>query len=91
MSIIPEKEYAAVEDGARVFAAITSEAHEIAPLLAQEFTVRIKSNKEAARWLDCAYHPMSKGKSMAKLLGKTVKVKVDWGACGGVEHQRYIF
>ncbi|AHN84683.1 hypothetical protein PV_032 (endogenous virus) [Gutovirus Vc1] len=76
-----------VENNARMFAAVTNEARLMLPLLMQEFTIRIKSNEESFKHLR-----MSVGaERAAKLLGKTLTVKVNWGACGGVTKQSFMW
>lgn len=73
-----------VSASASLFAEVTHEAREIVPIITQEFTARIKSNDEAFNALVvCGVRPAQ----AALLLGKEFTFKVDWGACGGIEHQ----
>lgn len=80
--LIPTFDTNLIENNARLFSRITAEANQIAPLLAQKFTARIKSN-------DRAYHilNLSAGSNPIELMGKELEFSVDWAACGGVDKQ----
>lgn len=71
---------ATVECGARLFAKVHSEAHAIAPLLAQEFDISFKGSDEAVKLLNTAgvLSPCSQ-ENYPFLAGKTIRVKVEWG------------
>ena len=75
------------EAQARIFAEATHQAREMTPLLTQEFDVRIKSNQKSFDHLKMS---MDAHKA-ARMLGKTVKVKVLWDACGGIHKQHFMF
>ncbi|QZI86115.1 hypothetical protein PODOV006v2_p0021 [Vibrio phage 15E36.1] len=76
-----------VENNARMFATITNEANMMLPLLTQSFDIRIKSNSKSFEHLRCSVG----AEKAAKLLGKTLSVKVDWGACGGFDKQSFMW
>ncbi|CAM0029341.1 hypothetical protein VPHD530_0028 [Vibrio phage D530] len=78
-----------IEANARIFAEINSAAHEVAPLLVQEFEATLKGSDAAysAIEFNCG---LMKGNTIS-LLGKTVKVTVDWSACGGIEKQSHMW
>lgn len=70
---------ATVECGARLFAKVHSEAHAIAPLLAQEFDISFKGSDDAVKLLNKASVAMSYDRSKHTLFaGKTIRVKVNW-------------
>lgn len=75
------------ESQARIFAEATHQAREMTPLLTQEFDVRIKNNETSFKHLKYSLC----GSQAAKLLGKTLKCKVQWGACGGIHKQSFMF
>ncbi|CAM0028802.1 hypothetical protein VPHD529_0022 [Vibrio phage D529] len=75
------------EAQARIFAEATHQAREMTPLLTQEFDVRIKNNEESFKHLRTSVP----ADVAVKLLGKTIRVKVLWGACGGVNEQHFMF
>jgi len=76
---------ATVECGARLFAKVHSEAHAIAPLLAQSFDVTFKGSDKAVKLLSelSIVSPSASNRGHHKFLaGKTIRVKVDWStAC----------
>ena len=59
-----------IENNARMFATITSEANQIMPLLTQKFEMRIKGSSNLSWSIN--------KKSDALLLGKWIEVTVDW-------------
>lgn len=87
-----QDELQAIENESLAFANITQIAHQLAPIMAKTFEVRIKSNNEAFQILKSAYSPWpNKGLTRGELLGKKLRVKVNWGALGGVLEQQCLF
>ncbi len=74
-----------VENNARMFATINQEAGMILPLLTQSIDISFKSSEESFKWMRLF------GLPAAKMVGKTFKAKVLWGACGGVKEQTYMW
>ena len=72
MAITEYKEQVAVEKSARSFAAITSEANQLARILQQEFEVRVN-----AKTFYSSLQP-STVNALGNLMGKTITVTVDW-------------
>lgn len=82
--VLSTDEQKVIENNARLFSKITSDAHEIAPLLAQEFSVRLKNSKES-------FHSITGTGTSPSILGKTFNAKIDWSACGGVGEQLFMW
>lgn len=71
---LSDEDMKVIENNARMFSAITSEANALAPLLMQSFPVRFKNNKEARESWFRGYNP----------LGETVECVVAWGGEGHI-------
>ncbi len=74
-----------LENNARMFATINQEAGIILPLLTQSFDVHLKGSTES---FDCLN---TYGLPAAKMVGKTFKAKVLWGACGDIKDQNFMW
>lgn len=64
----------AYEDEARIYAAITSEAREMAPLLNQTFKVRVKGSNKAFKDLSEETFPYW----ASRMCGKTFEAEIAW-------------
>ena len=82
MSQFLDSELKLVENEARIFAQITSEAHNLVPLLMSEFDIYFKGSDTSFNLLKISCVGNSGG-----LVGKKFKATVNWGACGGLDEQ----
>lgn len=83
MQQLTQEEEKAIEASATSFAAITHTAREFAQVMSQSFEIRIKSGLSSYefRMLSICFVTLNKI-DVAKLLGKTLTVKVDWSMIG---------